>query len=75
MNEMKQMKYVKPISYVISLKKFDHGTKRGFKAMLNQQNIFEHGFIQCWFGLQGLNKYVLKYAPRYGEPKLTSIIL
>jgi hypothetical protein len=37
------MKYVKPISYVIIFLKFDQGTKRSFKAMLSQQNIFEHG--------------------------------
>ncbi len=43
--------------------------------MLNEQNILKHGSNQCWFGLQGLNKYVLGYAPRYGEPKLTNITL
>jgi hypothetical protein len=39
------MKYVKPILYVISFNFFDKGIKMGFKAMLNQHNVFEHGSI------------------------------
>ncbi len=76
MNEMKQTKYVKPMSYAIIKKiKLTKVYKKGVQAMLNEQNILKHGSNQCWFGLQGLNKYVLGYAPRYGEPKLTNITL